>query len=338
MNNTIVKTPPANMRQIMTQMVSSRCLSVAAELGIADLIGDIPKSIETISNELDVDENALYRLIRVLSTQGIFAIDQNRVVSNTDISEFLMDEVPGSQRNFARMMGSNWMWKVFNNLEYSIESGESAFGKAFMGSENLFEYFRNISPKDGKVFSQAMSGLSYAFDKPLVDAYDFSDVEHVVDLGGAEGRLLKMVKASYPSVKTTLFELPNVIPQAKASDTEGELDLVGGDFFQKIEPSADCYMIKYVLHNWNDDSCIKILDNCRKAIKDNGKLLIMDMLIKEEEQQVFEKSLDIVMLMLLGAKERTREEFESLLEKTNFRINRIIPSKCPLSTIEVVPV
>lgn len=338
MKNAIVKAPPANMRQIMTQMVSSRCLSVAADMGIADIIGDIPKSIETISRELEVDENALFRLIRVLSTQGIFSISEDKIISNTEVSEFLKNDVSGSQRNFARMMGSPWMWKVFNNLEYSIESGESAFGKAFMGSDNLFEYFRNISPNDGKIFSQAMSGFSYAFDKPLVDAYDFSGIDHIVDLGGAEGRLLKMIKSQYPNVKTTLFELPNVIPQAKASDESGELNMVGGDFFQKIEPSADCYTIKYVLHNWNDDSCIKILDNCRKVIKDNGKLLIMDMLIKEEEPQVFEKSLDIVMLMLLGAKERSREEFESLLARTNFKINRIIPSKCPLSIIEVIPI
>ena len=244
MKNVTVKAPPTNMRQIMTQMVSSRCLSVAAEMGIADVIGDIPKSIETISGELEVDENALFRLIRVLSTQGIFSIDEYKVVSNTEISEFLRNDVPGSQRNFARMMGSQWMWKVFNNLEHSIESGEASFGKAFMGSDNLFEYFKNISPSDGMIFSQAMSGFSYAFDKPLVDAYDFTGINHIVDLGGAEGRLLKMVKSQYPEIETTLFELPNVIPQAKKSDEKGELNLVGGDFFQKIDPVADCYTIK----------------------------------------------------------------------------------------------
>lgn len=338
MNDVKMKAPPVNMRQIMTQMVSSRCMSVAAELGIADLVAIAPKSVNRLSTELNTDENALYRLIRVLSVQGIFEIDENMMVSNTPISEFLREEVPGSQRNFARMMGSPWMWKVFNNLEHSVKTGESAFGEAFMGSENLFEYFRNISPKDGKVFSQAMSGFSYAFDKPLVDAYDFTGVKHLVDLGGAEGRLLKTVKASYPDVETTLFELPNVIPQAKASDQEGQLNYVGGNFFEKVEPTADCYAIKYVLHNWDDESCLKILRNVRKAIKDDGKLLIMDMLIKNDEQQVFEKSLDIVMLLLLGAKERSKEEFESLLAKSNFKINRIIPSKCPLSIIEVIPV
>ncbi|MGB3468082.1 MAG: methyltransferase [Cyclobacteriaceae bacterium] len=338
MNDVKMKAPPVNMRQIMTQMVSSRCMSVAAELGIADLVANAPKSIRDLSKDLNADENALFRLIRVLSVQGIFSINEDRMVSNTPISEFLMEDVPGSQRNFARMMGSPWMWKVFNNLEHSVKTGEAAFGEAFMGSENLFEYFRNISPQDGYVFSQAMSGFSYSFDKPLVDAYDFSDVKHLVDLGGAEGRLLKTVKASYPDVRATLFELPNVIPRAKASDERGELNYAGGDFFQEIETVADCYTIKYVLHNWNDESSLKILQNLRKVIKQDGKLLIMDMLIKEDEQQVFEKSLDIVMLLLLGAKERTKEEFENLLSQSNFKINRIIPTKCPLSIIEVVPV
>jgi len=338
MNNAIVKAPPANMRMMMSNMVASKCLGIAAELGIADLIGEIPKSIETLSNELELDEDSLYRLIRVLASQGIFAINQERVIANTEISEFLREDAPGSQRNFARMMGSSWMWKVFNNLEYSLESGESAFGKAFMGSDNLFEYFKNISPKDGKVFSQAMSSFSYAFDKPLVEAYDFTGIKSVVDLGGAEGRLLKQLKSIYPDVKATLFDLPNVIPQAKASDEMDLLNFVGGDFFQKVEPTAECYVIKYVLHNWNDESCLKILENCRKSIQDDGRLLIMDMLIKDDNTQVIEKSMDIVMLMMLGAKERTRAEFEALLTKTNFKINKIIPTKCPLSIIEVLPV
>lgn len=337
MQDTINKKPPTQMREIMTQMVSSRCLSVAAELGIADLIANQPKSTTDLSQELNINEDALYRLIRVLSVQGIFALDKNRMVSNTEVSDFLVEDANGSQRGFARMMGSAWMWKVFNNLEDSITTGNSASKKA-MGFENLFEYFKKENPKDGKIFSQSMSSFSYAFDEPLVSAYDFGQYKNVIDLGGAEGQLLKVIKKYYPIIQPILFDLPHAIEQAKQTDTDGILEYAEGDFFNSIPSDIDCYVIKYVLHNWNDEDCIKILKKCREAIPSNGRLLIMDMVIKEDEPQVFEKSLDIVMLLLLGAKERTKEEFEEILTKAGFKLNAVFPTKSPLSIIEAIPV
>jgi len=336
MSNTTQKTPPNHMREILSQMVLSRSLSIAAELGIADLVANQPKSTLQLSQELKVNENALYRLVRVLAAQGIFELDKNKMVSNSEISDFLMEDMEGSQRNFARMMGSPWMWKIFNDLEYSIATGDSASKKA-IGYENFFEYFKQESPKDGKIFSQSMSSFSYSFDQPLVNAYDFSTCKQVTDVGGAEGRLLKIIKNQYPSIKPVLFELPHAIEQAKQNDTEGILNYEEGDFFNSIAAS-DCYLIKYILHNWNDENCIKILQNCRKSIAPNGRVLIMDMLIKEDEPQVFEKSLDMVMLVLLQSKERTKEEFEELLNKAGFKLNAVYPTASPLSIIEGIPI
>ncbi len=337
MQNTINKKPPTQMREIMTQMVSSRCLSIAAELGIADLVANQSKSTTQLSQELNVNEDALYRLIRVLAVQGIFELDENRMVSNTEISDFLVEDANGSQKSFARMMGSAWMWKMFNNLEHSITTGNSASEKA-MGFENLFEYFKKENPKDGKIFSQSMSSFSYSFDEPLVSAYNFGQYKNVIDLGGAEGQLLKVIKKHYPTIQPILFDLPHAIEQAKQTDTDGILEYAEGDFFKFIPAGIDCYVIKYVLHNWNDEDCIKILKKCREAIPANGRLLIMDMVIKEDQPQVFEKSLDIVMLLLLGAKERTKEEFEEILTKAGFKLNTIFPTKSPLSIIEALPV
>ncbi|AFM03526.1 methylase involved in ubiquinone/menaquinone biosynthesis [Bernardetia litoralis DSM 6794] len=337
MKNISNKKPPTQIREIMMQMVFSRCLSIAAELGIADLVAHQPKSTLELSQKLNINEDALYRLIRVLMIQGVFELDKNRVVSNNDVSFYLMEEVEGSQRSFARMQGSPWMWKIFNNLEDSITTGNSASKKA-IGFENLFEYFKKENPKDGKVFSQSMSSFSYAFDEPLVSAYDFSKYKNVIDLGGAEGRLLKVIKKHYPAIQPILFDLPHAIEQAKQNDTNGVLECIEGDFFNSIPADIDCYVIKYVLHNWNDEDCIKILKKCREAISANGRLLIMDMVIKEDEPQVFEKSLDIVMLLLLGSKERTKEEFENILTKAGFKLNTVFPTKSPLSIIEAIPV
>ncbi len=334
MNQTNVKSPALQIKSIMTQMVYTRSISVAADLGIADFLNDGAKSVQELSDVLKVDTEALGRLIRVLAAQGIFFYDKG-LVSQTEGSELLRSDVPGSQRNFARMMGSPWMWKVFNNLEHSVTTGGAAFGEAFLGSDNLFLYFNQVNPEAGKIFSQAMSGFSYAFDEPLVSAYDFSDFNNIIDLGGAEGRLLKMIKERNPHLRTTLFELPHAIAAATAADQANELEFVTGDFKENITPGFDCYTIKYCLHNWDDEDTLQILKNIRQAMRNDSKLLIMDMLIEEQSPQVFEKSLDIVMLLLLGAKERTAEEFETLLDKAGLSLDRVISTKCPLSILEV---
>lgn len=330
--------PPKQLKGMMVQMVYSRCLSVAAEMGIADIVGDSGITTKELATQTNANENALYRLIRVLASQGVFHIESDGKIVNSDASHFLRENIKGSQRNFARMMGSHWMWKVFNNLEHSINTGNTAFDQAFPESENLFQYFKEKNPKEGKIFSQAMSNFSYTFDQPLVDAYNFSSFNSILDVGGAEGKLLKTIKDSYPDFDAILFDLPHAIEQAKEAPRADELSFVAGNFFEKVEPKADCLIIKYVLHNWNDEACLKILQNCRKSINENGKLLIMTMIIEDGEEQVFEKSLDIVMQLLLGAKERTQKEYEELLAKSSFKLNRIISSNCPLKIIEVDPV
>ncbi len=333
MNNTNVS-PAVKVKSLMVQMVYCRALSVAAELGIADELENGALSIEVLSRKLNQDQEALSRLIRVLASHGIFEMN-NGLVFNTETSEFLRTDAPGSQRNFARMMGSSWMWKVFNNLEHSVSTGRSAFGESFLGSDNLFLYFNQVNPEAGKVFSQAMSGFSYTFDQPIIDAYDFSQFTTITDLGGAEGRLLKLIKEKNPDSIATLFELPHAIQQAKSNDPEHLLNYVNGDFKDKVSPPSDCFIIKYCLHNWDDENTISILKNIKNAMKPGSKLLIIDMLIENAEPQVFEKSLDIVMLLLLGAKERTRSEFEDVINAAGLKLTNVISTKSPLSILEV---
>jgi O-methyltransferase domain len=333
---------PAQIRGIMVQMVFAKCISLAADLAIADYIGDGTKNIDTLAKDLNVNTNALHRLLRLLATHGIFQIHHSEntapLVSNSAASELLKTNVAGSQRSFTRMMGSEWMWAVFNGLEYSLSTGNAAFNHAFPESDNLFQYFKNERPEDGKIFSEAMSRFSYGVDHIMAKAYDFSVFNNWVDIGGAEGGLLKLIKQQHPTLHLTLFDLPHAIEQARSASDAHLLNFMEGDFFDKIEPSSDGLIIKYCLHNWPDADCIRILKNCRRSITNNGRLLIMEMLIEPQGQQVFEKSLDIMMLLLLGGKERTAEEFENLFIQSGFHLNRVISTGCPLSILEVVPV
>lgn len=334
-STTQVQTPPPHMKGIMVQMVLNRCLSIAAELGIADFVAAGTTSIKNLASLSKSSEDALYRILRVLAAHDIFKINADKSISNSEISEYLRSDKEGSQRNFARMMASPWMWKAFNHLEYAVETGESAFSQAFPGASDAYAYFRDSSPEEGKVFGQAMSSFSYSFDVPIINAYDFSSFETVLDVGGAEGRLLRMIKEKTPKVKATLFDQSFVIDQARTADKENQLEFVSGNFFEKIEPVSDCVILKYILHNWNDQDCITILKNCRKSLKPGGKLLIMEMLINDKDPQVFEKSLDIVLLTVWGAKERTKEEFEDLLTSTSFKLDKVIPTESPLCILEL---
>ena len=330
-------TPPTKLKGIMMQMVFSKCLSVVAKFGIADCIGEASISPIELSQKSQTSPDVLLRIVRVLAAHGIFEIDELGNISNTESSNFLKTNQPSSQRNFVRMMGSHWMWEVFNHLEHSLTTGETAFPQAFPQAQNLFDYFNEYSPIEGKIFSKAMSDFSYSFDTVLIESYSFENFKKVVDVGGAEGQLLKTIKTHYPKIQAILFEMPHAIEQAQLKDDTNKLEFVSGDFFRFIEPKSDCIILKYILHNWNDESCIQILKNCRNSIDDNGTLLIMSMLIEPNENQVFEKSLDIVMQLLLGSKERTQTEFEALLEKSHFKLNQVIETHCPLKILEVVP-
>ncbi|MDW7690566.1 methyltransferase [Flammeovirgaceae bacterium SG7u.111] len=324
--------PQAILKGYLPQMLLTKSLNIVAELNIADIVANGSMSVDEIAQKCEAESKVLFRLLRVLVDQGIFIFDEKGYVANSDVSEFLRSDVPGSQRNFIRMMGSDWMWTIFNHLDSSVKTGESSFSQAFPAADNLFQYFSSINPEGGKIFSQSMSSMSSTYDATVADSYDFSGFDTLLDIGGAEGNLLKNIKQKSPEINAVLFDLPHVIEQVKATDSG--LAYEAGSFFEEIKTPADCILIKYVLHNWKDEQCLKILQNCRKSMREGGKLLIVEMLIDNDKRQVFEKSMDVVMLMLLQAAERTREEFSSLLNEAGFKLTRVIPTKSPLYILE----
>ena len=328
---------PLKLKNIIKLAVYTKSLAVAAELNIADHLKDTPKSAAYLAQATGSNANALYRLIRLLASEGVFHITKTGLIEQSSISHFLRADVENSQKDFVRMIGSHWMWDIYNHLDYSIKTGNAAAPEAFAGA-SFWEYLHQQNPAGGKLFSNSMSHFSNTFDSLIVDAYEFAEMQTLVDIGGAEGRLLKIILKRFPHLQGTLFDTPSVIKHAETLPDSADIQYKAGNFFEEIGVEADCLLLKFVLHNYQDDNCIKILKNCRKSVTDNGRLLVMDLLMQPNDVPSMEKSMDVMMLMLLGSAERTEEEFAHLFVQAGWQLQRVISTKSPLFILEAVPI
>ncbi len=243
-------------------------------------------------------------------------------------------------RALTRYQGSEWGLASWGSILESVRTGvdfhERKYGK------NFFDWLGG-HPEKAKVFDEAMTGLSAFSAEPIAAAYDFSHVGTFVDIGGGHGSQLALLLMANPELKGILFDLEKVIdvarekPQFKEISTE-RVEMISGSFFEFVPPGGDIYFMKSILHDWGEEPAAKILENCRKVIREKGKLLVAENLIREDNRPHISKSLDIGMLVLFGGRERTEEEYSKLFTKTGFRLTRTIPTASPYFLIEGEPV
>ena len=328
--------PPADaiMMQLLFAPLMQQCITVATKLKIADHVASSPQTIEELAAKTKTDADALYRMMRVLSSIGIFAKKDNKF-ELTALSALLRSDVPDSLYSFALLMGEDWIWRNWGELMYSIETGKTAHNKVHGMSS--FDFFTS-NTKVGTVFNNAMTDLSKGVVIPIVEAYDFSDAGKVADIAGGHGMLLAGVLKAAPKASGILFDLPSVIDGANRLLTEEGLservELAAGDFFQSIPKGADIYLMKHIIHDWDDNSSIKILKNIRSAMNDGAKVLIIEMVVPRGDEPDPSKIMDILMLIMEGGKERTEEEYRILLAAANLKLTRVIPTKSPYSIVE----
>ena len=239
-------------------------------------------------------------------------------------------------RSGAIFMGEEWHWRVWGNLIYSAQTNKPAWG--YTHGAEVFDYFPN-NPEHSEIFNNAMTDLSMGTAAPVVEAYDFSGIETLADIAGGHGYLLSQILKSNPGLKGILFDLQHVIAGAdtlpNAQGVAERVEKVSGDFFASV-PAADAYIMKHIIHDWDDERCITILKNIYAVMKDNGKVLIVESVVPEGNEPHYSKLLDLEMLVSPGGKERTETEYAELLEKAGFRLTRIVPTKSPFSVVEGV--
>jgi len=321
--------------QMLFGALMQQSISVAAKLGIADLLADQPQTAAELAAKTDTHEPSLYRVLRLLASAGIFAETADHKFELTPISALLREDAPNSLRYFAIMQGEEWLWRTFGELMHSVKTGGTAQAKVhgIGGFEFLAQH-----PEDAEIFNRAMTNFSLPVVPAIVEAYDFSGVSRLVDIAGGHGILLAGILKANPQVQGVLFDLPSVIEGAgELLEKEGvrsRAEFASGNFFEGVPAGADVYLMKHIIHDWDDERSIKILQNIRSAMNENGKVLICEMVVPEGNEPSPSKILDIQMLVCTGGKERTEDEFRRLLESSGFRLTRIIPTKSPVSVIE----
>ena len=314
------------------------CLRVAAELNIAGIIDEKPMSVNELAEATGSNPENLSRLIRALSSQGIFKQKKGSIY-NTNFSRSLMDG-KGSLRYLIMQHLGTLNWTVFNELSYSIRSGQDAFSKVY--GERIYD-FLSRNPREYELFDRSMTNLTELAIEPILSVYNFSPFTILADIGGGEGLLLSSVLFKYPKLTGVLFDTPEGLTNSnKIIEKYGVADRikrVTGNFFDSAPKGADAYLLKNVLHNWSDEESIKILSNVSSVLPDHGKILILEMVLKEDNRPSFGKLIDIQMMVFMQAgKERTLKEYKFLLKSAGLKINRIIATISPLSIIEAVKV
>ena len=331
--------PPAAMMGLITGYWVSQAVGVVAQLGVADHLTAGPRSGDELARAVGADPPALSRVLRLLASIGVFADVASDSYGLTPLGETLCTDAPGSVRNFAITETAPGHWLPWGRLLESVRTGQP-MARAALGME-LFEWYAQ-DPEEAGFFNAAMGDLSALATSELVRVFDVSAVRVVADVGGAHGVLLAAVLRANPDARGILFDLPHVIETAEealaAEGLSARCELVSGDFFAAVPAGADLHLLKQIVHDWDDERATQLLTTCHRALEPGGTLLLVELVIPPDNAPSMAQACDLNMLVLLGGRERTEEEFRRLLEAAGFRLERIIPTHSPFSVIEATRV
>jgi hypothetical protein len=319
-------------------VVAARTCYAAAKLRIADLLANGARASAELAHEIGVDPRALYRLLRALTMVGLVTEAPGQRFALTELGATLRSDVPGSMRAWVEFCGDPFYLEAWAHILHSVETGRPAFDHVH--GKPLFDYLAE-HPKESRIFDDAMTSLTSNDAPDIVAAYDFAPFERPVDVGGGRGTLLLEILRTHEHATGVLFDRPHVTDGV--AEQIGELGLSGrcvvqsGDFFTEVPAGGDAYLLKYILHDWDDANCARILSNCRRAIAPHGKLLAIELVVPPVGVAGHSKLDDIEMMVLLGSQERTEEEYTTLMERSGFRLTRIVPVNWLLNVVEAEP-
>lgn len=326
------QSPLLTVQYLICGYVISRCVHVLARLGVADVLDETPKTAAELAPLVGAQPEALYRVMRLAAAHDVFVQDGDTFRHST-VSRLLRRDHPQSLRPLTLMMGFDTIWDTLRELESSVETGVPAAAKTIPGG---FWADLAAQPEKSEIFNGAMAGKAAGQVHAIVRAYDFSRFGSVADIGGGQGHLLREVVRCSPHTKGVLFDQPHVVRAAEMAATE-RIQFVGGDFFKDELPVCDAYMLMEILHDWNEDEATAILKTVRRAAPKNAKLLVIEQIVPDEAGPDWAKLLDVLMLALLGGKQRTQREYEELMARSGFRFERMISTDAGISLLEAVP-
>jgi len=331
--------PPARaLHLLLAGMGTARALQVAAQFRVADQLKDGPKNITELAADTGTHPPSLHRLLRALTSLGVFAEVQDGTFANTPLSQLLQTDVPGSLHPIAMLQGDPSQWSAWGDLAYSVQTGLPAFDHVH--GEDIWTYFAS-HPEAARIFNEAMVGFT-GMAVPAIQVYDFTPISTLVDVGGGFGTLLIKILTANAHLRGILIDHPAVVEEAQRRIADAGLtsrcELVSGNFFENMPAGADAYMLKQVLHTWDDQHCIEILQQCRQAMSPSGKVLVLEQVRLPGHAIPTALLQDLQMLTVFSGRERTEQEFAALFAAAGLRLARLIPSPTPYSIIEAVAV
>jgi hypothetical protein len=326
-----------NAHDHLLHLVSSywytQTIYVAAKLGIAELLKSGPQTAQQLADATQTNAGALYRLLRALASIGIFTEEEGQFVL-TPLAECLLDP---ATKAMVTMRGE-FQYRAWGELLYSIQTGKTAFEK--LHGKPIFDYLSE-NPETGKLFDQAMTGVHGRETDAMLEAYDFSGIEMLADIGGGNGSVLTAILKKYPAMRGTLYDLPSVVGRSraniKAAGLEDRCRVLAGSFFETVPAGADAYLMRHIIHDWDDAQSLTILRHCRQALGNRGKLLLVEGVVPPGNEPSPSKFFDLTMLVLPGGMERTEQQYRELFRAAGFALSRIVPTRTWVSVIEGSP-
>ena len=312
--------PQAELMQLINGYQISQALHVAAVLGVADQMKDAPKAYDELAQACGAHPRSLYRLMRALAAVGVFDETAGKEFSLTAVGHCLTGDSISSRRNWARFVGRPGPWHAWGNLLHSIRSGEAAYPVTH-GTDSWS--YRNQNPEEQASFDSAMTGNSLSQARAVIEAYDFRRFSRIVDIGGGQGLLLREIVLACSSSGGVLA----------AAGLDQRVEIVAGSFFEAIPTGGDAYVMKSILHDWDDDKATEILRMCRRAMASTAMLLVIERVIGPPNAVPEGKFSDLNMLVTHGALERTKEEFDELFQRAGIELIEVVPTRSPLSVI-----
>jgi len=313
----------------------SHIVYLAAKMELAEHLASGAKSADELAAITGSHTRSLYRLMRTLASLGILTEDAAHRFALTPLGEALKKGAPGSARATILTVASDMWVQGFAQLPYSVQTGKSGFEK--MLGMPIFDWLAK-HPDEASLFSETMVGIHGEEPKAIAAAYDFSGLKTIVDVGGATGNLLTTIVGKYPETRGILYDLPHVVRDAPALiQARGVTDRVTiepGSFFEKVPSGGDAYLLSHIIHDWSEEQCLTILGNCRRQMKPNSRLLIIEMVLPAGNAPHPGKILDMMMLVGPGGEERTAEEYKTLLARADLELTRVVPTDSPVSVVE----
>ncbi len=335
--------PQMLVYQISIGHFFSRALALAAKLRIADLLRDGPKTGAELGRRIDVHAPSLVRVMRLLVSVGVFAEREDGSFSLNPLSELLRTDMPGSMRSFVLLFAGVVTQDAWKELEYCVRTGEPAFHRLWPDDDAFSFIARN--PEQAAVFDDAMAAFAPMTSAALAASYDFGRFGKLVDVGGGNGALMIGILKANPNLRGIVFDRPEAAASAReklaAAGLADRCEAAAGDFFREIPRGGRAYMLKHIIHDWNDECAVAILKNCRSAIPSDGTLLVIEGVyparVEQSEALRRATATDVNMLVSTGGRQRSEAEFREILAAAGFRLNRIVDTPARASVIESSP-